>query len=95
MKTALFLLIALVSFQASAWVSTPTIEKQHKFVYRMKSEVFEFASTSPSYEEAFDKAASACYRHFRDNTKARSGQAKLSEDQGLDIIDVCANPRSI
>jgi hypothetical protein len=95
MKSVLFVLIALFSVQSLAWVSTGTPEKKHKFVYRMKTETFEFASTAPSYEDAFEKAASACYNHFRDNIKSQTRQQRLNEDQGLDIIDVCANPRSI
>jgi hypothetical protein len=94
MKNA-FLLVALIlsTTVAQAWVETPTAEKAHRFVYRMKTEAqkmetFEFSSTAPSYEEAFEKAAQACYRHFK-------GGRRLSEDKGLDIIDVCANPRSL
>ena len=84
---------------AHGWVETPIQEKPHHFVYKMKTpaqetdkqpelQTFEFSSTAPTYEEAFEKAAQACYRHFRDGKR-------LTEDRGLDIIDVCANPRSL
>ena len=49
---------------------------------------FEFITTASTYEDAFRLAAQACYRHYKDGKP-------LTEDQGLDIIDVCANPRRI
>lgn len=52
-----------------------------------KSPRFEFSTRANSYEEAFKIASKACYSHFR------SGQTSFSEDDGLSIIDVCANPR--
>lgn len=92
MKSTLFVLIGLAGGFSQAWVGTPTAEKEHRFVYRMKDQgtiqTFEFSSTAPSFEEAFDKGAQACYRHFK-------GGRKLTEERGLDIIDVCANPRSL
>jgi len=51
-------------------------------------QTFEYSSTAPSYNEAYERAAKACYSHFKDGKP-------LNEDKGLDIIDVCANPRSI
>lgn len=102
MKTSLILLAAVMmsASMAQAWVSTPTAEKEHKFVYHRKDanqqmQTFEFSSTAPTYEEAYEKAAQACYRHFRDETKETQRGRHLSEDQGLDIIDTCANPRSL
>lgn len=89
---ALLIMISSIGSIGSAWKETPTAEKAHKFVYRMKStqnvEVFEFSSTAPSYEDAFERAADACFKHFKNGKK-------LTEDSGLDIIDVCANPRSL
>jgi hypothetical protein len=82
--------IALIlSFSLSAIASPqPSDEaKLYQFKFRLKGETFEFAHKSSSYEQAFEVAAKACYRHYK------AGQ-KLTEDQGLDIIDVCANPRS-
>ncbi len=76
----------LVSFSLSA-VASPSPEAQlFQFKFKMKGETFEFAQKSTSYEQAFEVAAKACYRHYK------NGQ-RLTEDQGLDIIDVCANPR--
>lgn len=101
MKTSLLVLILMTTASiAQAWVSTPTAEKEHHFVYHRKDanqqmQSFEFSSTAPSYEEAYEKAAQACYRHFRDETKNQQRGRHLNEDQGLDIIDTCANPRSL
>lgn len=74
------------SFQSEAWVSKEPISKMYTFKFNMHKETFEYSQKAPSYEEAFDKAAQACYRHYK------AGQ-RLTEDRGLDIIDVCANPR--
>ncbi len=82
--------IALIlSFSLSAIASPrPTDEAQvYSFKFRLKGESFEFSQKSASYEQAYEIAAKACYRHYK------AGQ-RLTEDQGLDIIDVCANPRS-
>ncbi len=49
---------------------------------------FDYVTRASTWESAFQIAAQACYRHFK------NGQP-LTEDQGLDIIDVCANPRRI
>ncbi|MEZ0392413.1 MAG: hypothetical protein ACAH59_09370 [Pseudobdellovibrionaceae bacterium] len=80
-------LILGLSIQAKAWVSHDASEKLYSFKYRMQNETFEVSQKSGSYEEAFERAAKACYRHFK------AGR-RLSEDRGLDIIDVCANPRT-
>lgn len=84
--TAFFLALGL-SLQASAWVSSAPTEKLYSFKFKMKGEAFEVSQSSGSYEEAFERAAKACYQHYKDGRH-------LSEDQGLDIIDVCANPRT-
>lgn len=77
----------LGSLQSHAWISKEETTKLYNFKFKMVDTTFEYSQKSASYEEAFGKAAKACYRHFK-NGKA------LTEDQGLDIIDVCANPRS-
>lgn len=48
---------------------------------------YEFKTQADTWEDAFKEAAKACYKHFKDGRS-------LSEDEGLDIIDTCANPRS-
>jgi hypothetical protein len=85
--TPIFLLAFIFSAAASA-ASQALSEKQvFAFKYKLKGESFEYTQASTSYETAFEAAAKACYQHFK-------GGHHISEDQGLDIIDVCANPRS-
>lgn len=86
----LAIVVAMVlglTVQAFAWVSNSPTEKIYNFKFKMQNETFEVSHTSGSYEEAFERAAKACYKHFK-------GGRRLSEDRGLDIIDVCANPRT-
>ncbi len=73
---------------AQAWISNNPVEKPYNFKFNMQKESFTYSQKAASYEEAFEKAAKACYQHFK-------GGRHLSEDLGLDIIDVCANPRTI
>jgi hypothetical protein len=80
-------LILSFSLSASAWVSSNPMEKAYTFKFRLKGQTFEYAQTAGSYDDAFEKAAKACYQHYK------AGQ-RLTEDRGLDIIDVCANPRT-
>lgn len=72
--------------------------QEHVFVFRLdqdfegtrkpqkESAKFEYRTEAASYEIAFKKAAQACFQHFKDGRK-------LSEAEGLSIIDTCANPR--
>jgi hypothetical protein len=89
MKTFLTLLSSLC-FTSMVW-ATPepaSIKSQlYTFKFKLAGETFEYAQKSEKYEEAFEKAAQACFNHYR------NGQ-KLTEERGLDVIDVCANPRS-
>ena len=54
----------------------------------MNNESYEYTQKAKTYEDAYSKAAQACFTHFK------AGR-RVSEDQGLDIIDICANPRKI
>lgn len=82
------LALALNTTAAQAWISSNPTEKPYNFKFHMKKDSFTYSQKAGSYEEAFEKAAQACYSHFK-------GGRHLSEDRGLDIIDVCANPRTI
>lgn len=74
----LFATILLFSSLASA--------SEYSFVYRFEKELLELKIEGESYEVAYDRAALKCFKHFK------RGQF-LKEERGLDIIDVCANPR--
>lgn len=76
----------LMSFKASAAVR-PTEPQEFRFKFNFKGQSYEVRQKSQSYEDAFEKAAKACFSYYK------AGQ-KLNEEKGLDIIDICANPRS-
>jgi hypothetical protein len=61
--------------------------KEYKFSYKYKGEDVILKSKSASFEDAFEKAAKECFHRYK-------GGRHLTEDEGLDIIDVCANPKS-
>lgn len=85
-------LATILMFQAvSAWgyVSTAPITKDYHFKYNWEGKELALDYRAQSWEDAFKKAADACFRHY-----SREAGGRLSEDTGLDIIDVCANPRS-
>jgi hypothetical protein len=86
-KTICLLALTLMTFQAKAWVSTNPKDQLYSFKFHMKGEVYQYDQSANTYEEAYTKAAHACYSHFK------AGR-HISENEGLDIIDVCANPRS-
>ncbi len=86
-------LTALVLGQAAnAWVASSPVERKYDFKFQLKKakkiEKYEVSLTAQTYEEAFQDAAQACFNHFKNGKR-------LSEDQGLDIIDACVNPYSI
>lgn len=87
MKT--FIAIAIFAFSCSsfAWSSRETVTKEYSFKFRMAGQSLELKQGGGSYEEAYERAAKQCFSFFK-------GPGKVSESRGLDIIDVCANPRS-
>ncbi|MGZ3744877.1 MAG: hypothetical protein ACXWRE_08765 [Pseudobdellovibrionaceae bacterium] len=88
MKKALVMIFILaVSSLSFAWIEKSPPLKSYNFQFKLKSEVFPFSTKALSYEEAYETAAQACFKHFK-------GGRHISESEGLDIIDICANPRS-
>ncbi|MEN0058694.1 MAG: hypothetical protein AAGB31_07655 [Bdellovibrio sp.] len=87
MKT--LLLISLLSFSCSsfAWTSKDSPSKDYAFKFKLQGQSLELREPAHSYDEAFDRAAQKCFKFFK-------GSGPVSENRGLDIIDVCANPRS-
>jgi hypothetical protein len=77
-------LFASVSF---GWIEKAPAQKSYSFKFKLKDNKFEYSRTAASYEEAFREAAQVCFNHYK-------GNRHVAEDEGLDIIDVCANPRS-
>lgn len=87
MKKLLILNLALAILSPSFAYSSPDHSKAYTFKYQLSGEKLEITRSADSYEEAYEQAAQQCFKHFK-------GNSFLSEDRGLDIIDVCANPRS-
>ena len=89
LTAALCLMATLVFAQgAFGWISKDATQKVYGFKFSLKGATFEYKQSSSSFEEAYERAAKACYSHYKDGKR-------LTEDTGLDIIDVCANPRSL
>lgn len=87
MKTFIALFIFALSSTSWAWTSTTPVSKEYSFKYNLAGETLEIRRPAQSYEDAYQAAADQCFKHYK-------GRGKVSEDRGLDIIDVCANPRS-
>jgi hypothetical protein len=90
MKKILIAMVAILGFCSAshAWISTEPGAKVYSFRFKMNGETFEYTQKASSYDQAFERAAQTCFKHFK------KGQ-RLNESTGLDIIDVCANPRTI
>ena len=87
MKTILLITVMAFSCTSFAWIAKQSPAKEYVFKYKLSGETLEIKRTAPSYEDAYAQAAQQCFSHYK-------GGQKVSEDRGLDIIDVCANPRS-
>jgi hypothetical protein len=85
MKTVL--LTVLLAATTSYSMTNPQ-QKTWTFSYKAaKSQPFQIKKSAPTYEEAFKSAAKDCFKQMT--------QGKYpGEDRGLDIIDICANPKS-
>lgn len=57
------------------------------FKYSFDGEKLAISQEAPDYYAALTKAAKSCFSHFKAKTKS-------SPQKGIDLIDVCANPRS-
>jgi hypothetical protein len=88
MKTILLSLALISSFQAQAGISAADTMKVYSFKFsKFQGEVFEYQSQAGTQTEAFERAAQACFDHFKNGRR-------ISMDYGQDIIDICVNPRS-
>lgn len=87
MKTLLMIAVLGFSCSSFAWSAKDAGTKEYTFKFKLAGTPFEVTQKAGSYEDAYEVAAQKCFRHYK-------GAGKVSEDRGLDIIDVCANPRS-
>lgn len=60
----------------------------YKFKYNFKGEVLTIKQEAKDPNQALSLAAKSCFHHFKKNQK-------LNESTGLDLIDICANPKNI
>ena len=90
MKTLFLALItAFISFSAIASPSMPANQPgSFKFVFNQnnKKESFTISQAAATKEDAFKLAAKNCFQ------KLTNGKYP-GEERGLDIIDICANPK--
>lgn len=83
-KSAVIMISFVLSFVSVA-CGAQTKEYKFKFIYG--GQKLEIIETSPSWEKSFERAAMKCLRHFSEGKPT-------STDKGMDLIDVCANPKS-
>lgn len=86
-KTMIFCTLTVAaSIALAATERTPTSSKDYTFKFHYKSENLTIQTRSNSWEDAYQLASQQCFSKLSKNKQ-------LSEDIGMDIIDVCANPR--
>ena len=79
MKSALILTVIFTGLIATA--------KPYSFQFKpAKAKVFSITQAAASKEEAFKLAAKECFKKLTDNKYP-------GEEKGLEIIDICANPK--
>ena len=85
--------LSMIALTATMLVSTAAFSmnppaKSWTFSYKTaKNMTLQIKKSAPSYESAFKLAAKECFQ------KLTNGQYP-GEERGLDIIDICANPKS-
>ena len=80
------LILALFPCLSHAAVQ-PQAEQTYHFDFKsLHGDSFSYETKSQSHDDAFKKAADACFNHFK------SGR-HISMDEGQDIIDICVNPK--
>ncbi|OFZ31947.1 MAG: hypothetical protein A2622_11960 [Bdellovibrionales bacterium RIFCSPHIGHO2_01_FULL_40_29] len=84
MKTTLMTILMLAGLSANAAQSNSI--KDFKFVFQSGKQSFELKKTAPTKDLAFKLAAKECYQRL-------TGGKYPGEERGLDIIDICANPK--
>lgn len=77
----------------SIWSSTSFAAKQYGKNYSFEfkpylNRSFTFQAQADSFEEAYEIAAKACVKYYS------QGRNVSHEDTKLDIVDICANPKT-
>jgi hypothetical protein len=84
--TATLALLALSVFSFTAHAKDPA-QQSWTFKYRTPQSEFKITKNAASHEQAFKLAAKDCFQ------KLTNGKYP-GEEKGLEIIDVCANPKN-
>ncbi len=86
MKAVLTITLLLSSLSGFSALAAPTPTKDFKFVFKSGTQSFEIKKKAASQESAFKLAAKECYSTL-------TGGTYPGEERGMDIIDICANPK--
>ncbi|AGH95565.1 hypothetical protein [Pseudobdellovibrio exovorus] len=88
MKHTLFITVlftGLISWGATE--TSATSAKSYNFQYKLpQSKTLTITQAAPNQEEAYKLAARECFKKLTQNQYP-------GEQQGLEIIDICANPK--
>lgn len=85
MKTSLILSILFTVFAAGAKPVEPA--KSYSFQFKApQAKVFSITQKASSFDVAFKLAATECFKKL-------TGDKYPGEEKGLEIIDICANPK--
>ena len=80
--------LILITLMGTVSATAATELKKFNLHYRMGEKHLEVPVHTTSYETAIEAGADQCFKFF-------TAQAKLTHDQKLDAVDVCANPKNI
>ncbi len=87
MKLPILLSILFTVFAANAKVQPTESAKSYSFQFKAPQvKVFSITQRANSREVAFKLAATECFRKL-------TGDKYPGEEKGLEIIDICANPK--
>lgn len=67
-------------------VSQLAMAKEYKFKWTDRRDVLQYKVEASDWETAFKSASMFCFKFLMKK------EVRFSEERGLDIIDVCANP---
>ena len=82
------LLFLILSTSLPTLANSTEATKNYNFHFaKFEGESLEYQIQADSPVEAYERAAQACFQHFK------AGR-HISIEYGQDIIDICANPRS-
>lgn len=82
--SSVFLLVILIF---STFSQNGFAVQKFDFRYSFEGEKLAISQEASDYYQALEKAAKSCFRHFKPKTKS-------NYDKGIQLIDVCANPKA-